>query len=227
MPCRATHPARCSSTRCGATRAPEQLLTTRQIRARVAVMVDEFPKIISVDDHVIEPPNLWQDRLPASYRDIGPRVVFAPKGDVTFRGGRLSVSMGEPGSGPDVAWWRYEELRRPLMRLDAAGGHDPGHIEPRPVDYDGMRPGALQGPRRWSSGPISTPPAPRSRAPAGPLTPPPTGASSRTGDRAAAPSSPRSPAVRRPETCCGRSGRSARPGTAGRAPPVASSPSTS
>ena len=34
----------------------------------------DFPKIISVDDHVIEPPNVWQDRLPAKYKEIGPRV---------------------------------------------------------------------------------------------------------------------------------------------------------
>lgn len=30
---------------------------------------------ISVDDHIIEPPHLWQSRLPERYRDIGPRVV--------------------------------------------------------------------------------------------------------------------------------------------------------
>ena len=27
--------------------------------------MDEFPKIISVDDHIVEPPTLWQDRVPA------------------------------------------------------------------------------------------------------------------------------------------------------------------
>ena len=37
----------------------------------------DFPKIISVDDHVIEPPNVWQDRLPAKYKEIGPRSVRA------------------------------------------------------------------------------------------------------------------------------------------------------
>ena len=34
--------------------------------------MQEFPKIISVDDHVVEPPNVWQDRLPAKYRDDRP-----------------------------------------------------------------------------------------------------------------------------------------------------------
>ena len=32
-------------------------------------------RAISVDDHIIEPPHLWQTRLPAKYRDVGPRVI--------------------------------------------------------------------------------------------------------------------------------------------------------
>ena len=38
----------------------------------------ELPKIISVDDHVIEPATVWSDRLPAKYRDIGPRIERRP-----------------------------------------------------------------------------------------------------------------------------------------------------
>ena len=26
--------------------------------------------LVSVDDHLYEPPNLWQDRVPSKYRDI-------------------------------------------------------------------------------------------------------------------------------------------------------------
>ena len=37
-------------------------------------------KAISVDDHIIEPPHLWQSRLPASLRDTGPRVVELHRG---------------------------------------------------------------------------------------------------------------------------------------------------
>jgi len=48
--------------------------------------MDEFPKIISVDDHVVEPANLWTDRLPAAMREAGPRMVLAPQGDVVFVG---------------------------------------------------------------------------------------------------------------------------------------------
>jgi hypothetical protein len=31
--------------------------------------------MISVDDHVIEPPGVWQDRVPARYSDVAPRMV--------------------------------------------------------------------------------------------------------------------------------------------------------
>ncbi len=34
----------------------------------------EIPRIISVDDHVVEPPDLWTTRLPAKYLDRAPRV---------------------------------------------------------------------------------------------------------------------------------------------------------
>jgi Amidohydrolase len=33
-----------------------------------------IPKIISVDDHVVEPAHVWVRWLPAKYRDRGPRV---------------------------------------------------------------------------------------------------------------------------------------------------------
>ena len=47
----------------------------------------EIPKIVSVDDHVIEPAGVWQDRLPAAYKEKGPRldrrkVRFSPAGKV-------------------------------------------------------------------------------------------------------------------------------------------------
>lgn len=40
-----------------------------------AHMLPSDVKPISVDDHIIEPPHLWQDRLPQQYRDVGPRVI--------------------------------------------------------------------------------------------------------------------------------------------------------
>jgi len=54
----------------------------------------ELPWIISVDDHVVEPPNVWMDRLPKKYADVGPRIVRAPMGEITFVGGKLTVVPG-------------------------------------------------------------------------------------------------------------------------------------
>ncbi len=39
----------------------------------------DLPRIISVDDHVIEPPNVWQDRLPRGTR-IGAHALNAVSG---------------------------------------------------------------------------------------------------------------------------------------------------
>jgi len=38
-------------------------------------MLTDETKVISVDDHVVEPPEVWLNRLPSKYRDVGPRVV--------------------------------------------------------------------------------------------------------------------------------------------------------
>src|ERR1700686_3175337 len=104
--------------------------------------VGDLPLIISVDDHVVEPADVWQDRLPAKYRDVGPRIVRAPMGEITFVGGKLTVVPGTEGVPTD--WWYYEELRRPLLRLDAAVGVPRDEVTITGVTYDDMRPGAAE-----------------------------------------------------------------------------------
>ena len=66
----------------------------------------EIPKIVSVDDHVVEPADVWQSRLPEKYLDVGPRVVRAPLGEMTFVGGNFSYAKGE---GNPCDWWHYED----------------------------------------------------------------------------------------------------------------------
>ena len=105
--------------------------------------MEQFPRIISVDDHVVEPPDVWTDRLPSRYREVGPRVVRAPVGEISFVGGKFSPRVGNPGDGPDADWWFYEDLRRPLLRLDAAVGYDRDEVDLRAVTYEQMRPGAF------------------------------------------------------------------------------------
>ena len=108
-----------------------------------------LPKIISVDDHTVEPSDVWQNRLPKKYLDTGPRVVRAPLKEISFLGGRFKPVMGAPGSdGPLGDWWVYEDLHRPLTRLDTAVGYDRDEIRLEVITYEQMRPGSHSVPDR-------------------------------------------------------------------------------
>jgi predicted TIM-barrel fold metal-dependent hydrolase len=100
-----------------------------------------LPKIVSADDHVVEPAHVWQDRLPARYKDIGPRVVRAPA-EMSFFGGKFTYSMG--GDGPMADWWLYEDLRWPHTRLGACAGYEPDEVKVEPITYDEMRAGCYE-----------------------------------------------------------------------------------
>jgi predicted TIM-barrel fold metal-dependent hydrolase len=65
--------------------------------------------------------------------------------EISFRGGKFLAEPAEPGDpGEPVDWWFYEELRRPLLTVDSAVGHDRDEISMRGVTYDWMRPGSWQ-----------------------------------------------------------------------------------
>ena len=84
----------------------------------------EVPKIISVDDHVVEPPDLWSSRLPAKYRDRGPRIErkqMMLSGAVT---GSLGIRWIESPEGQWSDVWYYDGLVSPLMMTAAAVGFD-------------------------------------------------------------------------------------------------------
>jgi len=85
----------------------------------------ELPRIISVDDHVVEPPDLWSSRLPSRYAARGPRVERK----------RIALGGSEAGGAADFGWqeredgqwadvWLYDDLVSPLMMLSAAVGFD-------------------------------------------------------------------------------------------------------
>src|SRR3954451_5178015 len=75
-------------------------------------MFAEDVKPISADDHVVEPPHVWTDRLPSKYRDVGPRVVEV------FEGVERPVSVDGDGvvTGPRMAEhvWLCEDRRAPV-----------------------------------------------------------------------------------------------------------------
>jgi predicted TIM-barrel fold metal-dependent hydrolase len=108
-----------------------------------------LPRIISVDDHVVEPRNLWLDRLPAKYRDRAPRIV-RKRGTPAYPVPDKMVL--HEGDGPDARWcdiWYYEDLQWPMYAGHAqARLHDPGLDAHAPVTFDDIFPGCYeQGPR--------------------------------------------------------------------------------
>ena len=101
-------------------------------------MDENFPKIISVDDHVIEHGRVWLDRLPAKYHDIGPRTI-QERGKMQFVGGVFSYEPSDEGELCD--WWLYEDKRVPQTRLSAAAGFDRDEVKVTGITYEEMRRG--------------------------------------------------------------------------------------
>ena len=110
--------------------------------------MQENLKIISVDDHVLEPRDVWQDRIPARLRDRAPRVER--------KFGYVSIEPRKQGfiegDGPGARWcdvWMYDDLVHPhtagyaQLRLTTEG------LDPvAPITIDEMLPGCYsQGPR--------------------------------------------------------------------------------
>ncbi|MDT5357536.1 MAG: hypothetical protein QOJ56_6068, partial [Mycobacterium sp.] len=83
-------------------------------------MLPDDAKIISVDDHVIEHPRVWLDRLPAKYADVAPRIVKLPDGNDT---------------------WLYEGKQSGNFALNAVAGKHPRDFGMDPRSYDDMLPG--------------------------------------------------------------------------------------
>ncbi|OBH44199.1 amidohydrolase family protein [Mycobacterium mantenii] len=82
--------------------------------------LQDWMKIISVDDHVIEHPLVWQDRLSEAHREQGPKII-------------------ETAEGHHV--WRYEGQLYPQIGLNAVAGKPPSEYGMEPVRYDHMIPG--------------------------------------------------------------------------------------
>ena len=52
-------------------------------------------RIISADDHVIEPPDLWTSRIEPKFRDRAPRIVSMEDGDWWVCQGEVVTGMGQ------------------------------------------------------------------------------------------------------------------------------------
>ena len=99
----------------------------------------ELPLIISVDDHVLEPRDLWQRELPASMRDNAPRVV-REKVKLSFKGGHYGFERNvDDGQWCDV--WVYEDMAMPTGFLHAPAGTPRSEQRNVPAVYEDFRPG--------------------------------------------------------------------------------------
>ena len=75
--------------------------------------------LISVDDHICEPPDMFDAHVPAKYRDQAPRVVIderrpaAVVGTATSRGRNLGLNAvaGKPREMYNIDANRYDEMR--------------------------------------------------------------------------------------------------------------------
>jgi predicted TIM-barrel fold metal-dependent hydrolase len=75
--------------------------------------------LISVDDHVLEPPHVWVDRVPTKDRDRAPHMVVEG----------------------DMEYWLYDGKRFPSSGLSAVAGKSKEEFSPEAVTYAEMRPG--------------------------------------------------------------------------------------
>jgi predicted TIM-barrel fold metal-dependent hydrolase len=76
--------------------------------------------LVSVDDHVVEPGDMWDQHLAPSLRDEAPKLV-------------------RKDDGTDV--WDYQGQQMPNIGLNAVAGRPPAEYGIEPTSFDDMRPG--------------------------------------------------------------------------------------
>ena len=111
----------------------------------------DLPKIISVDDHVVEPPHVWQTWLPERFREAGPRVERKQWGDFRLRTGARYDMVEDPEGMWGDAWYFedrliYVQKRFVAIPLEATPDGDLARFDRTKmvmtaVTYDEMRPG--------------------------------------------------------------------------------------
>lgn len=105
------------------------------------VDVANLPKIISVDDHVVEPAHLWETWLPEKFRDRGPKVVRRGVANISFAGAAVYEEEFDDDSPQRADTWVYGDLVYTHKRMVAAVGYPRDEMTMTPITYDDMRPG--------------------------------------------------------------------------------------
>jgi predicted TIM-barrel fold metal-dependent hydrolase len=102
-----------------------------------------LPKIISVDDHVVEPAHVWQTWLPDKFKAEGPRIERRGVGAMRHVGGG-TYEQTFTDDGPPADCWLYEDLVYIHKRHVAAVGFERDDMTLSPITYDEMRAGCYE-----------------------------------------------------------------------------------
>lgn len=140
--------------------------------------METLPKIISVDDHVMEPPHVWQEWLPQKFREKGPRIVRERFGEFKLvKGAKYQNPLDPEGQWGDA--WVYEDKliyvhkRHVAIPLEATPGGDKSKFDRSKMTmtamtYEDMRPACYDRDARiqefednWVDGSLPFPTFPR------------------------------------------------------------------
>ena len=138
-----------------------------------------LPKIISVDDHVVEPPHVWQTWLPERFRAKGPRIERKRWGDFVHKPGAKYEMREDPEGAWGDAWYyedrlvyvhkRFVAIPNDAVVVDSDGlALDRYKMPMTAITYDEMRPGCYDRGGRvadmelnWMDGSLPFPTFPR------------------------------------------------------------------
>jgi predicted TIM-barrel fold metal-dependent hydrolase len=101
--------------------------------------LQDHMKLISTDDHVVEHPRVWLDRLPAGLRERGPRLV-----EVTEDMVRSGLSVPSKGGSPvpvGAEVWLLDGEVHPTIATNAIAGRPREEYGFEPFRLDQVRPG--------------------------------------------------------------------------------------
>src|SRR5687767_12721947 len=76
--------------------------------------------LVSVDDHIIEPPDVFARQLPSKWADDAPTLVQRPDGTIV---------------------WRYQGTQVATLALNAVVGRNPDELGYEPTSYSEIRTG--------------------------------------------------------------------------------------
>ena len=123
--------------------------------------MEELPKIISVDDHVVEPAHVWQKWLPEKFRAAGPRITRERFGSFTLQKGSKYKNPLDPNGQWGDAWLYEDRLiyvhkRHVAIPLDATPGGDKEKFDRSKMTMTAMTNLMCRGRKRGLAGIVAT-----------------------------------------------------------------------